>query len=140
LDLTGRFVQGGFVLGRTWPRAIIFVDGEALTTASAAGLFIVGFDRDAPASTRIEAMSATRRQGRTLTVAAGDFRISRIDGLPAQTVTPTAPEVLARIQREAALKAEGFASRVDGDDFNGGFITPLETWRVSSGWGAQRIL
>ena len=140
LNLTGRFVQGGFAMGRTWPRAIIFVDGEALTTASAAGLFIVGFDRDAPGSTRIEALSGIRRQGRDLAIAPGDFPISRIDGLPPQTVTPTAPEVLARIQREAALKAEGFASRVDGDDFNGGFITPLETWRVSSRWGAQRIL
>lgn len=140
LSLTGRYVQGGFAMGRTWPRAIIFVDGEALTTASATGLFIVGFDRDAPASVRIEALSGTRRQGLTLSIAPGDFPISRIDGLPPQTVTPTAPEVLARIQREAAVKAEGFASRVDGDDFNGGFITPLETWRVSSRWGAQRIL
>ncbi|WP_371514824.1 hypothetical protein [Brevundimonas denitrificans] len=39
LALDGRFVQGGFAMGRTWPRAIVFVDGEALTTASAAGLF-----------------------------------------------------------------------------------------------------
>ena len=140
LRLTGRFVQGGFAMGRTWPRALVFVDGEALTTASAAGIFIVGFDRDAAASARIEAVSGGRRRGRTLSIAAGDFRISRIDGLPAQTVTPTAPDVLARIRREAALKAEGFASRADSDDFNGGFVTPLETWRVSSGWGAQRIL
>lgn len=140
LSLSGRFVQGGFAMGRTWPRAIVFVDGEALTTASAAGLFVVGFDRDAAPSVRIEALSGTRRQGRTLAVTPGDFPISRIDGLPPQTVTPTAPEVLARIQREAAVKAEGFASRADADDFNGGFVAPLDTWRVTSRWGAQRIL
>lgn len=29
LILNGRLVQGGHVLGRTWPRALIFVDGEA---------------------------------------------------------------------------------------------------------------
>lgn len=34
LIVSGRLVQGGFVMGRTWPRAMIFVDGEALTTAS----------------------------------------------------------------------------------------------------------
>ena len=28
LDLSGRFVQGGHALGRTWPRALVFVDGE----------------------------------------------------------------------------------------------------------------
>lgn len=140
LDLSGRFVQGGFAMGRTWPRAIVFVDGEALTTASAAGLFIVGFDRDAGPSARIQVMSGARRRGRTLAIAPGDFAISRINGLPPQTVAPTVPEILARIQREATLKAEGFASRVDGDDFNGGFASPLETWRVTSRWGAQRIL
>ncbi|MBA4000171.1 M23 family metallopeptidase [Brevundimonas sp.] len=140
LSLDGRFVQGGFAMGRTWPRAIVFVDGEALTTASAAGLFIVGFDRDAPTSARIEVLSGVRRESRDLTIAPGDFAITRIDGLPPQTVTPTAPEVLARIQREAALKTEGFASRADADHFNGGFIRPLETWRVTSRWGAQRVL
>ncbi|MEH6664784.1 MAG: M23 family metallopeptidase [Brevundimonas sp.] len=140
LALNGRFVQGGFAMGRTWPRAIVFVDGEALTTASAAGLFIVGFDRDAPASTRIEVLSGVQREGRDLTIAPGDFPITRIDGLPPQTVTPSDPEVLARIQRGVALKTEGFASRADSDHFNGGFIRPLETWRVTSRWGAQRIL
>lgn len=140
LTLNGRFQQGGFAMGRTWPRAIVFVDGEALTTASAAGLFVVGFDRDASASSRIEVLSEGRRERRDLTIAPGDFDITRIDGLPQQTVTPTAPDVLARIRREAALKQEGFASRVDGDDFNGGFIWPLETYRISSRWGAQRVL
>ena len=140
LSLSGRFVQGGFAMGRTWPRAIVFVDGEALTTASAAGLFIVGFDRDAPATARIEVLSGTRRLRRDLTIAPGDFDITRIDGLPQQTVTPTAPEVLARIRREAALQTEGFASRADADHFNGGFIAPLETSRISSSWGAQRVL
>ncbi|MFN3816304.1 M23 family metallopeptidase [Brevundimonas sp.] len=140
LVLNGRFVQGGFAMGRTWPRAIVFVDGEALTTASAAGLFVVGFDRDAAASTRIEVLSGVHREGRNLPIAPGDFAITRVDGLPPQTVTPTAPEILARIQREAALKTEGFASRADSDHFNGGFIRPLEIWRVTSRWGAQRVL
>ncbi len=31
-NLQGRAVQGGHLIGRTWPRALIFLDGEALTT------------------------------------------------------------------------------------------------------------
>ena len=140
LTLTGRFVQGGHALGRTWPRALIFVDGESLTAASADGVFIVGFDRDAPASVQIEARIGDHAARRTLDIAHGQFPSTRIDGLPAATVEPSDPELLARIRREVALKTEGFASRVDADSFRDGFEWPLETFRVTSRWGSQRVL
>lgn len=140
LVLTGRFVQGGHAIGRTWPRALIFVDGESLTTASADGTFIVGFDREAPGSVQIEARLNGRSAGRTLTIAPGRFPSTRIDGLPPSTIEPDDPALLARIQREVVLKAEGFASRIDADHFSDGFIWPLETFRVSSRWGSQRVL
>ena len=140
LQLDGRFVQGGYAIGRTWPRSLVFVDGEALATASSDGWFIVGFDRDAPASTTIEARAEGRVSRRRLDIARGDFDITRIDGLPPSTVTPTAPELLARIAREVEIKTEGFASRIDADHFRDGFAWPLEGFRVSSRWGAQRVL
>jgi murein DD-endopeptidase MepM/ murein hydrolase activator NlpD len=140
LILSGRLVQGGFAMGRTWPRALIFVDGEALATASDAGIFVVGFDRDAPASVTLEARQGGRSERRTLDVAAGTFPSSRIDGLPPSTVEPSDPALLARIRREVVQKTEGFASRDDGDAFRFGFTWPLETYRVSSQWGSQRIL
>jgi len=140
LTLNGRFVQGGYAMGRTWSRAQVFVDGEALTTASAQGRFIVGFDRDAPPSTRIEARAGDRRAARILAIAPGTFPTRRIDGLPPSTVEPTDPALLARIRREAALKAEAFASRIDDDAFTGGMVWPLSSYRVSSEWGSQRIL
>ncbi len=140
LVLSGRAVQGGFVMGRTWPRALIFVDGEALTTASATGAFIVGFDRDGPTTVSLEARSGTRSQRRSLTLLTGAFPSSRIDGLPPSTVEPSDPALLERIQREVALKTEGFASRIDTDDFGAGFTWPLDSYRISSAWGAQRVL
>ena len=140
LELTGRFVQGGHVLGRTWPRALVFVDGEALTAASASGHFIVGFDRDAPASLQIEVRADGRSARRTLAIAPGDFPMTRVDGLPPATVEPSDPALLARIAREVELKTEGFASRVDADHFRDGFDWPLTGFRVSSRWGAQRLL
>ena len=140
LLLNGRFVQGGIVLGRAAPRAMVFVDGEALTTASAAGLFVVGLDRDAPASVQLEVRSPGRVARRSLAIAPGTFPSTRIDGLPRSTVEPTDPVLLARIQQEIALKTEGFASRIDADDFRSGFTWPLDTYRVTSLWGSQRVL
>ncbi len=140
LDLTGRFVQGGHALGRPWPNALVFVDGEALSAASEAGWFVVGFDRDAPASVEIEVRSDRRSARRVLEIARGEFRTTRIDGLPPATVEPTDPALLERIRREVALKTEGFASRAATDHFRDGFDWPLESFRVTSPWGAQRIL
>lgn len=140
LDLTGRFQQGGHAIGRTTPRAMVYVDGEALTQASASGWFFVGFDRDAAGTAEIIVREGRSETRRVLEIARGSFPTSRIGGLPPSTVEPADPALLERIQREVALKAEGFASRVDGDDFRDGFRWPLETVRVTSGWGAQRIL
>lgn len=140
LVLSGRLIQGGFVMGRTWPRAMIFLNGEALTTASALGIFVVGFDRDAPPSVQLEARARTRSVRRTLAIAPGSFPSSRINGLPPSTVEPGDPVLLERIQREIALKTEGFASRADTDDFRSGFAWPLDRYRVTSLWGSRRIL
>lgn len=140
LTLTGRFVQGGHAIGRTWPRALIFVDGESLTAASADGWFIVGFDRDGPASVQIEARADGRTARRTLDIARGQFPSTSINGLPASTVEPSDPELLARIRREVVLKTEGFASRTDADHFHDAFDWPLEGFRVTSLWGSQRVL
>ena len=140
LVLSGRLIQGGFVMGRTWPRAMIFVNGEALTTASARGVFVVGFDRDAAPYVQLEARFRNRRAHRTLSIVSGSFPSSRINGLPPSTVEPTDPALLERIQHEIALKTEGFASRADADDFRAGFIWPLDRYRVTSRWGSQRIL
>jgi len=140
LTLQGRFQQGGHVIGRTTPRAMIYVDGEALTQASAAGWFLVGFDRDAGPSTEIVVRDGRQEARRRLTLTHSAFPVTRVDGLPPSTVEPTAPDVLARIEREVAVKAEGFASRVDADDFRDGFAWPLDQIRVTSAWGAQRVL
>lgn len=141
LPLRGRFVQGGSVVGRTWPRALIFVDGEALTAASADGWFVVGFDYESGASVQIEARSGDRSVSRTVSIMRGDFPTSTVNGLPAATVdVPQDPALQALIAEQVAIKTEAFASRVDADNFSDGFVWPLESFRVTSRWGARRIL
>ncbi|WP_296820115.1 M23 family metallopeptidase [Brevundimonas sp.] len=140
LNLTGRFIQGGYAIGRTRPGALIFLDGEALSAAGASGLFVVGFDRDAPDTTLLEARLDGWRAEERLHISAGDFPTQRISGLPPSTVDPTDPALLERIQREAQLKAAAYASRDPSEGFGDGFDWPLAQFRITSRWGSQRIL
>jgi murein DD-endopeptidase MepM/ murein hydrolase activator NlpD len=140
LHLAGRYRQGGCAIGLTSPRAQVFVGEEPVGTASAAGFFFIGFDRDAAPETSLTVQTELGTTSRTLTIAGGEFDVQRIGGLPQNQVTPSDPGLLARIRAEAALKAAGYASRVDGDGFRTGFAMPLAAWRLSARFGGQRIL
>ncbi len=136
LNLRGRFMQSGYAIGQTTPGATITVDGVARGPASPAGWFYVGFDRDAPASATISAGGKTA----TLAITPQTYDVQRVDGLPQETVTPTDPAVLKRIEHDIALKNAAFASRANIDAFKGGFIYPLDKFVVSGHFGNQRVL
>jgi len=140
LELDGKLVQSGFAIGRTTPRAHVYVDGKPIDQASAEGLFVVGFDRDAPSQVTIRVVAKGGEVSRVLDIAKTAYDIQRIDGLPQDQVTPTDPALLARIHAEALRKAVGFASDVDSDNFRNGFIMPVKATRQSSRFGGQRIL
>jgi murein DD-endopeptidase MepM/ murein hydrolase activator NlpD len=140
LLLNGKYEQGAAVIGRTQPRAEISVDGEVVGKASAGGLFVIGFDRDAKPTTTIKAATADASAEHTAYIADGMWDVQKIDGLPEDQVTPTAPELLARIAAENVRKVEGFASNIDADYFRDGFDLPVVATRISARFGGQRIL
>jgi murein DD-endopeptidase MepM/ murein hydrolase activator NlpD len=142
LALSGKLVQSGYAIGRTAPRAMIRVDDQDMGEASAEGLFVIGFDRDAPATCLVEAETPDARVRRRLTIAPIAYDVQKIDGLPQDQVTPTDPALLARIAEEAKRKAAGFASDIDFDGFKGGFALPLAegSFRLSDRFGGQRVL
>ena len=140
LQISGRFVQGGFAMGRTAPRAQVLLDGMPASQASAGGLFVVGFDRDAPDTVEILSRSADGETRHVAAIAKGQFDIQKIDGLPPDQVTPTDPALLARIARETERKNIGFASQADLDAFKDGFILPVKGARLAARFGGQRIL
>jgi murein DD-endopeptidase MepM/ murein hydrolase activator NlpD len=140
LSLSGKFVQGGWAIGRTAPRAIIAIDGQAMTTASTGGWFVLGFDRDAPSASKLTVSTADGSATHEATVAAGDFDVQRIDGLPPEQVSPTDPILLQRLVAENVRKAAGFSSQADIEGFRDGFILPVVGARRSARFGGQRIL
>ncbi len=140
LALSGKFQQGGFAIGRTAPRAQIWLDADEIGPASAEGLFVVGFDRDAGPAAEIRVRSADGEAVHRIEIARGVFDIQRIGGLAEDQVSPTDPALLARIQAEGRRKAEGFASRADLDAFKDGFALPVRGFRLAARFGGQRVL
>jgi len=140
LRCAGAFTQGGLVLCRTLPNAQVSLDGLAVGAADAQGWIVLGLTREHGAVTQIAASNSGNTVTERYDVSAREFDIQRVDGLPQQTVTPSDPAVLARIQREGALKQTAFASQANIEGFLDGFIRPVEGGRVSGTWGNQRIL
>ncbi len=139
LDCAGAFAQGGVVVCRTEPGAALQVDGADRGVADAGGWIVLGFDRDAGASADILVRGAQSQTARTVAVAPRTFSIQRVDGLPPETVTPTDPAVLARIERETAIKNRARESRATLHGFTDAFLWPTQG-RMSGAWGNQRVL
>jgi murein DD-endopeptidase MepM/ murein hydrolase activator NlpD len=138
LQLEGRLVQGGLVLGRTLPGTRLKLDGRALRVGED-GRFVIGFGRDAQHLAELEARFPDGRvMRRTLAVEQRNYQIQRIDGLPPRQVTPSKQE-LARIRVDA--EQIGRARRRDSDLPGFG---ETATWPVlgpvSGVFGSQRIL
>jgi murein DD-endopeptidase MepM/ murein hydrolase activator NlpD len=140
LRLSGRLQQGGHAVGRINGRGAVFVDGAFVGPTSPRGVFVVGFDRDEPATRLVRVESDRGVLQQVVTVAPSTFVEQRVDGLPPSTVTPTDPRDLVKIAQDTAKKQAAFKSREDADWFQGGFLWPLEKFRVSSQWGNRRIL
>ena len=136
--LDGAFQQGGLLQGRAPAGSVVSIDGHSVRV-SPIGLFLLGFDRDAPptATLTIRYPDGSQEQ-RTLAIQQRQYDIQRIDGLPPKKVTPSA-EHLARIERERKL-VKTARSRDDARmDFVPGFSWPL-VGRISGVYGSQRIL
>lgn len=138
LELTGPLEQGGLVVGQVAAGSRVEFEGRSLRV-SASGTFLLGFGRDAPDEARLRVVTVDGRvETHTLEVAARDYRIQRIDGLPQRKVTP-AKQDLERIRRESALVREARRQDDPRTDFLAGFILPING-RVSGVYGSQRIL
>ncbi len=138
LELDGVMKQGGVVYGKTDPAAEVRFEGRSLRV-SEDGRFVFGFGRDFPESARVEVRYPDGSvETRDLTVAAREYRIQRIDGLPPSKVTPP-EEVWERIKRENAEIAAARAQDRPAVAFLVPFQWPVEG-RVSGVYGSQRVL
>ena len=134
----GDLIQGGLAYGSVVPGSRVHVNGHQVRV-SPRGEFIVGFGRDYPAEARVTVYAADgSMELHVLRVAAREYDVQRIDGLPDDKVTP-GKEAMRQIREEVRQVA---AARRRDDarmDFADGFIWPVRG-PISGVYGSQRIL
>jgi murein DD-endopeptidase MepM/ murein hydrolase activator NlpD len=138
LEMTGRFIQGGMVIGHTLAGAKVTLDGAPVRVGED-GIFVFGFGRDeAPHASLEVILPDGRRDGAVLDIEQRQYDVQHVDGLAPEMVTPPA-SVLDRIAREAKRIGDVRATDSDGEAFLAGFMWPAKG-RVSGVYGSQRIL
>ncbi|MBN8804266.1 MAG: peptidase [Sphingopyxis sp. 65-8] len=134
----GSMIQGGTLIGRVpaGTRALT-LDGAPVPIA-ADGAFLIAFDRDAPASQQLVAtLSDGRTVTRTLSIAAGNWRIENINA-PYRGSASSDAEFERRRPAELAQIAAARASHVESDGWRQQFRWPA-TGRLSGFFGSQRV-
>ena len=137
--LQGNSIQGGMLWGQTSAGTEIRF-GDRRVPVLPDGQFLLGLGRDMPASVELTVEDeATCRQ--IVAVAARDYRVQRIEGVPQQTVTPS-EEHLERIRAERDKVRAAKSRRLPNTDgllaVQQGFVWPV-TGRISGVYGSQRI-
>ncbi len=137
LELQGRLVQGGLVYGRTAPGAEVRLEDREVRV-SPAGVFLLGFGRDAPEEQTLVVTGADgERIERRLEIARRDYDIQRIDGVPPRTVSPP-EEALPRIREETRRVREARRRDDPRTGFLADFHWPVQG-RITGVYGSQRV-
>ena len=137
IEFQGKFLQGHYILGKTNPKARIFV-GKKEVKVSKDGDFVFGIDRDQKYDLTFTEIVEGRKTTITKKVLKRKYNIQRIDGLAESKVTP--PEsVYKRIKKENNAIGEARAINSNLQFFKEKFIMPVEGI-ISGLYGSQRIL
>ena len=137
--LAGNAIQGGMLRGHTLPSATVtFADITVPVLPD--GAFLLGLGRDMPRSNELT-ITTDETCVQQVAVAAREYRLQEITGVPQQTVTPS-EDHLERIRAERAKVRTAKAQRLAIDDgfraVRDGFAWPV-TGRISGVYGSQRI-
>ena len=140
LQLKGDFIQGGLVFGIVSSAASkLFLDDRVVPTAMN-GIFILGFDRDAPAQMKLRMLDSKdfEQCSQQIQIEKRQYQVQEINGLPHQQVYPNAA-ALKRIRLESAEVREARAYLDQRIDFMAGFDWPV-IGPISGVYGSQRVL
>ena len=138
IEFDGKFIQGHFILGKTEPKAKIWIDKKRIKVTRN-GFFVFGIGRDRKYDVVITKNLHGKKQTIVKRIQKRKYQIQRIDGLPEKKVTPP-KEVYERIKKENKIIASAREIESDLTFFKDKFIPPLENAIITGVYGSQRIL
>ena len=137
MTLQGSLQQGSLLLGTVEMGSTAFYRDQVLPV-TASGQFLLGLGRDAPSSIELRIVDAEGLQTvQKFAVAKREYRIQRVNGVPAKTVNPPAAD-LARIRNDLALVKSARREITAREDFLDGFQIPLDG-PITGVYGSQRV-
>ena len=133
----GEFKQGGLLIGQVQEGQTVIYQGKTLNL-TINNQFLLGLGRNAPTTTSITINSQDKEpETITLKIAARQYNIQKIEGVPAKTVSPLASD-LQRIKQDASMVRESRKLVSNKQDFLKGFIKPANG-PVTGVYGSQRF-
>ena len=132
----GTFQQGGLVLGQLAEGETVSYKGKSLKINNK-NQFLLGFGRNEPSEVEITVHDQLGERNIVLNIAARDYVIQKIEGVPQKTVNPS-KEHLNRIQQDAASVRQARRLISNQDDFTAGFIEP-SSGPITGVYGSQRF-
>ena len=138
VEFRGKFEQGSFVLGKTFPNSKVKIDNKKIRV-SKDGYFAFGLDRDRKNNVIITIRESGKIKTIEKKVLKREYKIQRIDGLPPKQVTPP-PEVYERIKKDNVLIGKARSIDTSYDFFKEKFIYPIDKYIITGVYGSQRIL
>ena len=133
---TGSFEQGGLVFGQLAEGESVSYKGKLLTLNDKQQ-FLLGFGRNEPSIIEITVHNKSDSKKIALQVAARDYAIQQIEGVPQKTVTPSKSD-LDRIRQDIKLVKKARRLVSSQDDFSTGFIQPANG-PITGVYGSQRF-
>ena len=134
VTFNGNFIQGSFILGKTEPDSVVYIDKKKVRVTSE-GFFAFGLGRDR----KNDIVISINDKKIIKKVLKREYNIQRIDGLEKEKVTPP-EEVYERIKRENKWIGEARATDSDLTFFTNKFSIPIENAIITGVYGSQRIL
>ncbi len=136
VQLSGEIIQGGLVIGKAHPDAMVLLNDKKLTV-SENGDFVFGFGRDDDQHYALTVIESGQKTVKQFTPKKREYNEQRINGIKKSIMKPN-PKAQARIKQDNAQIKEARKVASSLSAFAKGFVAPIDG-TITGVYGSRRI-